>query len=749
MQRIGDLMDVALNNRQASNPFEPRRNKPSRVIYPPTGLTAATGIKAVKLSWTAADSDEHLRYEVEVRDVGRGTTSTKSSFTNNLTFYGRGGSYVAKVWSVGRNGRSSSPELIEFDIGVDVMQIEGAKLGTQERGVLVQDDILHLSGHNIFVWGAVVLDEFIAGESNEPVTFKLWRKLGDDATFVSDVDGEVTLVETIQLYPATEDATNLSDSALSGGSVIRFSGARLGSFGTSQSVMFSPIPVADDEKDKRYTYFLQATGREIETDEVSLSITIWAGAEGIGNSQPGNVYSRPGYVFPHYNHWHTWNTFNTTHEGENFWDSRWAVSQILDGYSIPANQWTLAFWWRPDAIYPAAQADFPNTYPGTMTVFGRDSLRPFDVPVYDAARNQIRWFFSTYQRNKITEWPGELEDQNWVHQSLFQVFPRLGADAGSDNPVNDPEGTEFDVRALVLDDDDGTSELMPWSTINPLANQNDGWYFTVFCYEGHVENNVNAKPMLRMWHNMGINTDPEDQFNTVHANFHKVGMRNVQIMAEGVRTYMYMSIASLLSTRRVLQDDKENMLYYFGCSGTQAHFEGIFLGGGVNVTAYAFQFHQAGMWNIALDEYDGYTSGLQGEGQAAINYLYNIGHGTEIDWRQDSEAEVQPDGSVFQAYPASENLCHLWQFGAIETPFYAYEALRDTGYHVFGGDLNFTTEIYPNQEETEETGSPLSPLYGNRSYGNTGGIWDVRSPEGTNGTTQSDLCYPGQNLVHP
>jgi hypothetical protein len=718
------------------------------VIYPPTGLTAATGIKAVKLSWTAANSDEHLRYEVEVRDVGRGSTSTKSSFTNNLTFYGRGGSYVAKVWSVGRNGRSSEPEVIEFDIGADVMQIEGAKVGTQERGTLIQDDILHLSGYNIFVWGAVVLDEFIAGSSNEPVTFKLWRKVGDDAVFANDSDGTVDLVETISLYPATEDATNLSDSAL-GGNVIRFAGARLGSFGTSQSVMFSPIPVADDEKDKRYTYFLQATGREIETDEVSLSITIWAGAEGIGNAQPGNIYSKPDYVFPHYNHWHTWNTFNTSFNGNNHWDSRWAVAQILNGYSLPANQWSIAFWWRPDAIYPQAQSDYPQTYPGTMWLFGRQSLIQYHP--HDSARNQITVFFHTRIRDFNQEW----FDNGWVHQMNVTVSPRLGADYINDPIQPHDNGTQFDVRSLVLDDDDGTSDLMPWSTINPQATQNDGWYFTVICFEGNFDNSNDAKPMLRVWHNMGIATDDEDQFNTVHANFHKVGMRNVQIVAEDTssasptmgRTAMYMSTASILSTRRFAQDDKETMIYGWGCVVSQTHNQGIFEGGGDNTTAFAAQWHQAGMWNVAIDNWDGYASS-QGEGQAAINYLYNQGWGTEIDWKQDSEEETQPDGSVFQSYPMSTNLCHLWQFGAVETPFYVWQAMRDTGYHLYKGDLNFTSEIFPSTEGTESL-SPLAPAYGNRSFGNTAGIWDIRSPEGTNGTTQSDVCYPGQNLTDP
>lgn len=182
----------------------------------------------------------------------------------------------------------------------------------------------------------------------------------------------------------------------------------------------------------------------------------------------------------------------------------------------------------------------------------------------------------------------------------------------------------------------------------------------------------------------------------------------------------------------------------------QVYFRGIYYGGGINAEALAIQWHQGGMWNVAIDDWAAWYR-AQGQGHSAVNYLYNQGYGTEIDWRENSEV-YQLILSYFplviveaQDYPFAENLCHLWQFGAVETPFYLYEALRDTGYYLYGGDLNFTSEIFPTWDGTEAD-SPLKPPYGNKSYGNTAGIWDVRSPEGTNGTTQSDICYPGQNM---
>jgi hypothetical protein len=751
LQRIGNLMDVALNNRQASNPFEPRRNKPSRVIYPPTGLAAATGIKAVKLTWNAANSDEHLRYEIEVRNVSTGETATKSSFTHNITYYGVGGTYEAKVWSVGRNGRSPDPIKITFDIGADIMQIEGAKTGVDEHGTLIQDDILQLPGYKIFVWGSVVLDEYIAGSGNAEIAFKLWRKVGDDAEFITDSKGTLELVETITLYPATEDASNLSDSALGGQEgYTRYppytAHTRPGSFGTSQSVMFSPVAVAADEENKIYTYFLQAVGREVETDEVSLSITIWGGSEGAFDKIPGDPYTpRSDYVFPHYNHWHTWNTFNTDFMGNNhLWDSRWAVSQVLEGYVIPANQWTLACWWRPDAIFPAAQGDFPQTYSGTMTLFQRNSL-VLESPAHDPSRNQIDWRFSTRLRGAV-EWMGLHEEQGWVHQMDILVWSNLGVDFASDGQA---QNMWFQVNSLVMDDDNGTSALMPWSTINSSSRQNDGWYFTVICFEGNRATDINSKPALRVWHNMGIATDPEDEHNSPDPQFHVIGMRNIQIVAENPidypRTPIAMSGASALSTRVLLQDDSADRIQGFGTLVQVTHAEGIYIGGSNNIAAYAVQWHQAGMWSIALDNWDGYRY-VQAEGQAAMNYLYNQGFGTEIDWGGVSVIDPQPDGSEFQAYVTAENLNSLWQFGAVETAFYLGEALRDTGYHLYGGELNMTSQIFPHHEGSE-TDTPLGTLpYTSDSWGNTAGIWDVRSPEGTNGTTQSDICYPGQNL---
>jgi hypothetical protein len=778
MMRIGDLMDVALNNRQASNPFEPRRNKPSRVIYPPTGLAAATGIKAVKLTWTAPPSDEHLRYEIEVLNIAKGTTETKTSFTNNITYYGPGGIYEAKVRSVGRDGSSSTLEKITFDIGSDVMQLEGAKLAVDELGTLVQDDILHLSGYKIFVWGSVVIDEYIAGAGNPDIVFKLWRKEGDDATFTAGGAAPLELMETIVLFPATADASNLSADALGGQEgYTRFpvpeslGSVRTGSFGTAQSVMFSPIPVAADEVDKRWTYFLQAVNRESQSDEVGLSITIWAGAEGAANAQPGDPYVAPTpYSGLHRNHFHTWNHYEEGH-GPNDWDSRWAVAQILEGYVLTANSWTLNLWWRPDRMDHFAQEEDVNNYPAAMSVFQRDSL--VHTFPHDDAHNQITWVVTVRQRDFDQEWQGDYQSQGWVHQMDIGVGSRYGADA---EDFGERIGISHSTRALIMDDEKGISALFPWS-VHPdhySASTNDGWYFTSINFEGSFNEDPNGPPKLRVWQNIGVSTDPEDMFNNAPPEFHKDGMRQLEFLIEDPDLIygenntdffgdplpdnrigpMYMNNPQFLHIFPIVQDDKLDRIQGFGCTLSHAHRLGQYDGSGENVSAFAIQFYQGGLWSTSMDSWDGITNSENGGyatnlGGVMIAYLYNEGRGYVPWWSQNATPTVEG-----QEYVLGGSLCSHWQFGQVASSFYLHEALRDTGWWVYGGSLNMTSEIFPHAEG-HEGNSPLEPTLGPESWGNTTGIWDVRTPSrfgsttegaGPNGTTRSPICYPGMNM---
>jgi hypothetical protein len=671
-------------------------------------------------------------------------------------------------------------------MGSDVMQIEGAKLGVTELGTLVQDDILHLSGYKIFVWGAVVIDEYIAGAGNPDIVFKLWRKEGDDATFTTGGAYPLELMETIVLYPATEDASNLSADALGGQEgYTRFpvpaalGSVRPGSFGTAQSVMFSPIPVPDREVDKRWTYFLQALGRESQSDEVGLSITIWAGAEGAAHAQPGDPYVPPISRYgEHLNHFHTWNHHDSEGEMPQFlWDSRWAVAQILEGYVLTANSWSMGIWWRPDRMDPDAQIEDPVNYPGSIRIFQRESLvhRKGDDN-WDPSHNQIRIFASVRIRDHNQEWLGRHEDLDWVHQLDITVNSRYGISAqdfAEDQSINQS------VRALVMDDDKGISALFPWP-VRPgrySSGTNDGWYFTHVNFRGSFNVDPDGPPKLRVWQNIGVWTDPEDRWQFPPPQFHYDGMRQLEYLVEDPNEIywenvhdpldpeetpddarigpMYINNAAETHTKIVTQDDKYDRIQGFGCTLDHTHTDGQYDGSGENVQAFAIQFYQAGMWSTDMDSWirmedpegpDGFTTTVGG---GMIAYLYNEGHGEKIWWAANSQ-RVDDE----QEYAVAGNLCSHWQFGQIETSFYLHQALRDTGWWVYGGSMNMTSEIFPHAEGTENS-SPLRPILGPESWGNTTGIWDVRTPgrffnmgegEGPNGTTRSPICYPGHNL---
>jgi hypothetical protein len=343
-----------------------------------------------------------------------------------------------------------------------------------------------------------------------------------------------------------------------------------------------------------------------------------------------------------------------------------------------------------------------------------------------------------------------------------------------------------------MDDEKGTSSLFPFATNeHSLNTENDGWVFTMVCFEGRRnldsykegsyipgtdppeyyetgyagEGDIFTLPAIRVWQNIGVHADWVNFADEGVATFKPMGMRNLQLLAQLSTadqliyidpeteeiTYiregpMYMLNPGDLSTNGLIQDDKNDNMIGWGCTVNHALHEGQFQGSCRNNDASACQWYQGGIWSMALDGFTGYDE-QQAAGTASINYLYTAGKGAGVDWRRSSEIDRQVDGSEFDAYPVAESLCHLWQFGAIEQPFSSHETLRDTGFNVYGGGLNLTSDINP-YNTADEYRSNLAPVPAtSESWGNTAGIWDIRSPEGTNGTTQSDVCYPGQNFT--
>jgi len=61
-------------------------------------------------------------------------------------------------------------------------------------------------------------------------------------------------------------------------------------FETAHSVMFAPIDVTDDLKDKQHTIFLEVIGRESEADVTGVSLTLWSANEGLASEIPADPF---------------------------------------------------------------------------------------------------------------------------------------------------------------------------------------------------------------------------------------------------------------------------------------------------------------------------------------------------------------------------------------------------------------------------------------------------------------------------
>ena len=169
------------------------------------------------------------------------------------------------------------------------------------------------------------------------------------------------------------------------------------------------------------------------------------------------------------------------------------------------------------------------------------------------------------------------------------------------------------------------------------------------------------------------------------------------------------------------------------------------------------QYHMMGIWNTALD------STQQGKGWniGPIQALFNRGRSGVHDWKQAIETVDPSSVFAYLNYNQQENLIHQIQFGAVEREFRSLETLRDTGYFLPGGDLNFTSNhaqdgYFDTWHQTTDVGGHFHQrqMPDNEWYDGLGQSWnrgtdiyDILSPEGTNDTTQYDYAYPGQNLT--
>jgi hypothetical protein len=179
------------------------------------------------------------------------------------------------------------------------------------------------------------------------------------------------------------------------------------------------------------------------------------------------------------------------------------------------------------------------------------------------------------------------------------------------------------------------------------------------------------------------------------------------------------------------------------------------------------QYHQIGIWNVALDSAVTGTASNIGP----IETLFNQGRGWAVDWTRNSTQYPAGGPFDFLNYAQAENLVHLCQMGAVEERFQTKQAGRDTGYFLpdWEGALNWTFDRSEqgydwhqtfhdgppdHYHQRQLTSDPLDPYqphsawYDNlpQSWNRGTDIYDILSPDGTNNTTGYDFSYPGQNM---
>jgi hypothetical protein len=603
------------------------------------------------------------------------------------------------------------------------MQLEGARNGPAELGTLVQDNIKLHDGYSIYAWGSCVLDKYML-QTNNPITLRLWVAGTPNATFM-----EASLVETIILYPGTESGTDLDPTARAG-LITRPTGVRAGSFETSQAVMFSPLQVDPSEDDMTVTFFLQAVNREANQDEVCLSLVLWSGADGIGTRVPGDPFvSGAPYIFPHFNSFHKTGSPNGVDQSVFPYDTRCLSANIEDGYSLIGNQWTVAMWMRFDNLdgYNIAGIRGDTVDGGTQAPWSRQTI---GVGKNNETARPNRW------RELIAS------DESAQHIIIMELWDRFAHNGG--NPISGKHSQEARWQGNTFGERNEKSAIFRWGDAeSPRRDyENNAWVFMVWCFEGG--DYTGPIPKLRLYMNMGKSALTNEPAMTLM----------VPVAPGGTTPF----------SQPLSQDDTGAQAYMFASpnDGVNYHYwQGIYNGdllSGPTITA-GTQYHQIGIWNVALDSAVLGTASNIGP----IKALFNEGRGWAVDWKRNTTT-FDPNGPMYYLnYQQAENLVHLNQMGAVEEWFQTKQAGRDTGYHLpdWEGALNWTFDVsdqghewhrtikdahYHQRELTNEFGH--EQWYDNlpQSWLRGTDIYDILSPGGTNNTTEYDFSYPGQQM---
>ena len=648
LERIGTLVDAQINNRTISNPTGTGRIKVDPRLPPPRLITAESGIKSTKISWPAVDSSILSHYELTITSVNVEEPQEEIliSYTNTFFYRGRpGGSYKAKVRSVGRNGTKSPVlEEVEFFIQDNLMDLQGTKNDFNVVGTIVVEDLFLVEQNKIYVWGACVIDKLIGGVAvgNPELSLRLYK--GPTGTGFANA----TFIEEIPLFDATESATNLDNTALGGGvfrpalqppADLDPAFVRGSTFETSYGVMFSPLDVDPSEDQKIFDFYVVAIGREVPDDVINLSITVWSAPVGDADSIPALPTTiEPPIAFP-------WFRCISLNEDLNVIGTTLPLpadpithgldwlhnTGIADGRRLFGSTWTWAAWIKPRRFSGAAQS---GEVPTNGRIFALTNVIPSKPSAYGMESGYVNGF-EVRAANRLGGF-GRI-------QTAITVWDKGNASGASTgfsrsvyiDPMSVTMATEF------------SDPIYTAPTTNPVwALGINEWHLLVITFDN------SSGPVLYV----------NGTQKTRNATFSgETGGFTGQDIAP-TNDLVYHSGGQMESTSAVTPPVNAlwvDAVFY-------EPFDGLKLDFAADILIYA-----AGIWSFKLEQAD------------AIE-LYNGGDGWERNWRQN-----------IGDYNKAQFLAHYWQMGAeiSEIRWYA----RDTGYYLgesggFSGRANMSDE---------------------------------------------------------
>jgi hypothetical protein len=492
--------------------------------------------------------------------------------------------------------------------------------------------------------------------------------------------------------------------------------------------MFEPMEVPTADVGDTWTFFLEATNREVELDEVALSMVIWGGQQSIGEIIP---VSEGGTGLPPIpkpeDPWQdddrntttpifvpNLNSFRfdrKTWDGATYTDTRWAFSRTNDDqHNVVNNSWTIATWFRPKSTH--AKLMFLNDVtkspsdPGDPYYTGDEAWEIGELNVYtresytddhDKAHNKIRIrLYGTYN---------DLAGGRYFHHLSVQVW----GDNGSEDSPPRGNGISCNFRSRQFNNDRGQSGLIPYGILtsgSPWSLKNYAWMFLVVCFDGgpaipggDAENGDIPKIRVYLNNRSPDPSNPLDRSTVQPGNAMTCLNQNIP---DKTTQFVDQENPHLLITEECNQN-KANAFWETPGLGVVASLEdlGVYKGADTQAASWAtMEMYQQGFWNVALDSWNGkgYYNKLGSRGgvstisgavrdsnpawipETGSPFTLNPGHTdgranslTAIHYLYNmgygSDIDWTQNSNVMasgvQEYPFAENLVHCWQWGAL------------------------------------------------------------------------------------